>query len=259
MKTIKNVVPLAVAVAFFAALYVQAYFDPSVGRWASRDPIQEQGGLNLYGFVGNDGINGLDLMGLWHWKNGKRDGKPRAIVIPDKKGDSYSDLATLVSLDSTDVKQWLKTWKPNSEVKVCDEFTVPNTVYIDFLKPIHAEWFWWPYSQGEINKFTSQGYFVLYNENVDSVTVLNQLSSPNIFGFENIADGDLNQPGTLQTTDNFGLRPNIKSVMRYKLGGLKMVQCFGGVLPWYNLVSQNGYYWASVGYVHVWDAPPHGF
>jgi hypothetical protein len=29
---IKNVIPLAVAVAFFAALNVQAYFDPSVGR-----------------------------------------------------------------------------------------------------------------------------------------------------------------------------------------------------------------------------------
>ena len=43
MKTIKNVIPLAVAVAFFAALNVQAYFDPSVGRWASRDPITDVG------------------------------------------------------------------------------------------------------------------------------------------------------------------------------------------------------------------------
>ena len=48
MKTIKNVIPLAVAVAFFAALNVQAYFDPSVGRWASRDPLGDASFFNSY-------------------------------------------------------------------------------------------------------------------------------------------------------------------------------------------------------------------
>ena len=32
--------------------------------WLSRDPIGEDGGVNLYGMVGNDGINGIDLLGL---------------------------------------------------------------------------------------------------------------------------------------------------------------------------------------------------
>lgn len=31
--------------------------------WPSRDPIEESGGLNLYGFVGNDGVNGWDVLG----------------------------------------------------------------------------------------------------------------------------------------------------------------------------------------------------
>ena len=31
--------------------------------WPSRDPIGEEGGLNLYGFIGNDGVGGLDLLG----------------------------------------------------------------------------------------------------------------------------------------------------------------------------------------------------
>lgn len=34
------------------------------GRWPSRDPIQERGGVNLYGFVGNDGVNKWDLLGM---------------------------------------------------------------------------------------------------------------------------------------------------------------------------------------------------
>ena len=31
--------------------------------WPSRDPIGEKGGLNLYGFVGNDGVGRWDLLG----------------------------------------------------------------------------------------------------------------------------------------------------------------------------------------------------
>jgi len=40
------------------------YYEPETGRWASRDPIEEDGGLNLYAFVGNDGVNAWDLLGL---------------------------------------------------------------------------------------------------------------------------------------------------------------------------------------------------
>jgi len=32
--------------------------------WPSRDPIGEEGGINLYGFVGNDGVNKWDILGL---------------------------------------------------------------------------------------------------------------------------------------------------------------------------------------------------
>jgi hypothetical protein len=40
------------------------YYDPETGRWPNRDPIGEQGGYNLYGFVGNDGVNYWDLLGM---------------------------------------------------------------------------------------------------------------------------------------------------------------------------------------------------
>jgi RHS repeat-associated protein len=35
------------------AYYGYRYYDPVTGRWPSRDPIGEKGGINLYGFVGN--------------------------------------------------------------------------------------------------------------------------------------------------------------------------------------------------------------
>lgn len=39
-------------------------YDATLGRWLSRDPIEEEGGLNLYGYVINDPINAVDLYGL---------------------------------------------------------------------------------------------------------------------------------------------------------------------------------------------------
>ena len=43
--------------------YGYRYYDPETGRWPSRDPIEEEGGINLYGFVGNDGVNRWDYLG----------------------------------------------------------------------------------------------------------------------------------------------------------------------------------------------------
>ena len=43
--------------------YGYRYYDPATGRWPSRDPIGERGGVNLYGFVANSTVNGIDLLG----------------------------------------------------------------------------------------------------------------------------------------------------------------------------------------------------
>ena len=51
--------------------YGYRFYNPSHGRWLSRDPIGEGGGLNLYGFVGNDSIEGFDPFGLENYNWGK--------------------------------------------------------------------------------------------------------------------------------------------------------------------------------------------
>lgn len=44
--------------------YTYRYYDPNTGRWPSRDPIDEEGGLNLYGFVSNSPADSYDYLGL---------------------------------------------------------------------------------------------------------------------------------------------------------------------------------------------------
>jgi len=50
--------------------YLYRYYDPLTGRWPSRDPIEEEGGVNLYGFSGNSSIYIVDLLGLDWFTNG---------------------------------------------------------------------------------------------------------------------------------------------------------------------------------------------
>jgi RHS repeat-associated protein len=41
------------------------YYNPSTGRWLSRDPLGELGGVNLYVIGCNIGPNGYDVLGQW--------------------------------------------------------------------------------------------------------------------------------------------------------------------------------------------------
>ncbi len=62
----KSIYTLAV-IALLGILSIsdaRAVYDPYVGRWLSRDPIEEQGGLNLYDYCLNDPIDFNDPLGL---------------------------------------------------------------------------------------------------------------------------------------------------------------------------------------------------
>jgi RHS repeat-associated protein len=78
--------------------YGYRYCNPQTGKWISRDPSEEAGGLNLYTFIGNDGINSVDFLGLWRrgrWSGSR--GKYSGIVIATKDCDSLTLLARLIT------------------------------------------------------------------------------------------------------------------------------------------------------------------
>lgn len=51
--------------SFWLTTSISAFYNPAQGRWLSRDPIGETGGMNLYAFVGNNPVNWTDLWGLY--------------------------------------------------------------------------------------------------------------------------------------------------------------------------------------------------
>jgi hypothetical protein len=66
MKTTKrisiNIVVLLVIL--WTAQAALAFYNPEIGRWINRDPIEEQGGINLFSFSANDPIGGFDPFGM---------------------------------------------------------------------------------------------------------------------------------------------------------------------------------------------------
>ena len=49
--------------------YGYRYYNPSTGRWLSRDPIGESGGRNLYVITENDPANQIDKLGRMKWRD----------------------------------------------------------------------------------------------------------------------------------------------------------------------------------------------
>jgi RHS repeat-associated protein len=130
--------------------YGYRYYGPSTGRWLSRDPIGEDGGFSelggmyqldsvleprnepyLYVFVGNDGINSIDSLGLW-----KIDRKGGAKAPAEAElGDTIAGLADLIGLNAAEYEKWLTVpsggTMPGSsgqQLTGCPTFEIPNTV-----------------------------------------------------------------------------------------------------------------------------------
>ena len=85
--------------------YGYRYYDPLRGRWPSRDPIEEEGGVNLYGFVGNDGINRFDVNGLCE-KGVTSDFKPKVNAFVPGRAKAPN---LLLEAAKTATSAWNKT------------------------------------------------------------------------------------------------------------------------------------------------------
>src|ERR1035441_9807453 len=69
MNPIRNSLTPALVCLLFLLITLptaSAYYDPGVQRWVNRDPLLEEGGINLYSGIGNRAVNAVDP---WGWSD----------------------------------------------------------------------------------------------------------------------------------------------------------------------------------------------
>ena len=77
--------------------YLYRDYDPVTGRWASRDPIGERGGVNLYGFTGNKLPNKFDVMGMIEAPRPNRPIPPAGTDLDDIEPESEEPRITSIT------------------------------------------------------------------------------------------------------------------------------------------------------------------
>ena len=115
--------------------YGYRYYDPKTGRWPSRDPIEEEGGVNLYGFVFNRPTNLVDSLGL----------SAQILIIMDFKNHG-SDAAFLATTKTKlrDSKKLASDLRVELEAMSDEDFKEKTDCGI-FV-------FWWPDKAGMLLK-----------------------------------------------------------------------------------------------------------
>jgi hypothetical protein len=89
MKTNRVIMLLLALLGVTLVQNAQAFYNPSTGRWLSRDPIGEKGGINLYSFINNNSPNIVDRDGTTGWAS--FDSLPRCKPCKLSKSYDYSD------------------------------------------------------------------------------------------------------------------------------------------------------------------------
>lgn len=116
--------------------YNYRYYSPELGRWLSRDPIEEEGGVNLYYICYNDLLDAYDLLG------NEVVSYPGRNKNPDPRGKEFETLFP---------------WKPKAKVEpACNDVNVVeaarslNMTIDDINAAGHKVWL---KSKGDFRKF----------------------------------------------------------------------------------------------------------
>ena len=144
-------------------MYPRRPYIASTGRWLSRDPIEEDGGENLYIFCGNDSLNNWDLLGE-KWKV-QRDGGVKAQAIPEQ-GDTINELASIIGLNPADYQQWLTVSSGNmpssasESLNGCGNFQIPNEAIAYWGGDVGAIGRWWVSWNSNVRYLKARGFYV---------------------------------------------------------------------------------------------------
>ncbi len=99
------------------------YYNASTGRWPSRDPIGERGGMNSYTFAFNDSVNGVDSLGLHKFALEKKPGHiDKQKPWPDVPGEWMGGETTFDLVDREWVEKVKGDWYVRGQGKSTIDF-----------------------------------------------------------------------------------------------------------------------------------------
>ena len=185
--------------------YGYRYYNPSMGRWANRDPKEEEGGLNLYEFACNGPGNFIDLLGL-DWLI-SRSGSPQANASC-MCGDTWDELARQIRMDTSDYQKWANTSDP--EPVPGKIYKIPNTIMYEYgeygFTPII--WIWRHIAAGEQADYEAQGYNVIVVDPTSSGQIKAHMKSGSLYGMVYIGHGDADGGAVLDPNDLDYIKPD---------------------------------------------------
>lgn len=179
-------------------------------RWLNRDPLEEEGGLNVYGFCGNNSLNIIDIKGL-KWRI-LRKGQTFAKAIPCSREDTFTKLADEIGLDSSDYKKWAHT---NDSSPVRDkEYDIPNVkIYHKGVRRFYENWpnnvigNWDNIDDRHMAIDRNVGFKVISKTHINNSDVFNALSLDGLYEYTFTGHGEGN--GAIVTEDfESSLNPN---------------------------------------------------
>ena len=117
------------------------YYSPELGRWMTRDPIRELGGVNLYGMVGNNPVKWWDYLGLSAGCSKSRSNTTMIIITWD---DGTTETLTVNSIDDLEkqldkkakdrkVKDLKRTGEHGKTIGNDDTAKLGKNIYIEKL------------------------------------------------------------------------------------------------------------------------------
>jgi len=245
--------------------YGHRYYKPSMGTWPSRDPIQEDGGFNIYGLVGGDCINKADLLGL-EWVIERKNGF-LATAYCTTPVDTFLDLANTVHLDYSDYKIWAHT--SDDVPSYCKKYLVPNSIIIDFganIDPGDRHEFNFLQNVMEANeilanRWWSEGYFCAITPSASSSLITQHLRMDGLYYYIWVGHGNgfgaINGDGNKRLPAVQPRRYTRYGIQQLRLWGCDTAQTVGGNhhLPngWEKNVARVGGFMGFTEEVDLWN------
>jgi RHS repeat-associated protein len=233
--------------------------NPHLGRFNQRDPLGYPDGMNGYEYEGSSPIGRLDPGGR-KWKIKRKNAKSTALATPSV-GDTFDDLAKMLTLNSDELLDWL-TWEckrrprfdmpegglgaiaVNRSIKQCCTFRVPNTV-VYHLGDSHNWNAWWDldnwtsvfadfrdWQKASVKRHKKRGYTTVIkvmatNKNIKDA-LKHQTIDKHLQKYFFYGHGDTGGSGTINARNGRGVPPG--QYTTYGLGRMELRAC-GSLAP----------------------------